>query len=246
MRSRQIVLMRTPLNSGWKWGVAGVTGTLIAGLGVWLALSGTPNLGVLLRLVRDPEFLRHTIQAWGPLAPVVFILIQALQVVVAPIPGEVTGLLGGYVFGLWLGFVYSTLGLTVGSLFAFWVGRRLGALFVQRVTNDRIWDQMGFIIEAEGAVLCLVIYLIPGLPKDILCYVFGLSPMPFWVFALVSTLGRMPGTWALSAQGAQVASGHYLELLLFSAIVAAVAIPFYYYRSQILGWLGSRRGPRGV
>src|SRR5215475_2210561 len=53
MRSRQIVLMRTPLNSGWKWGVAGVTGTLIAGLGVWLALSGTPNLGVLLRLVRD-------------------------------------------------------------------------------------------------------------------------------------------------------------------------------------------------
>src|SRR5262245_18878605 len=168
MRSRQIVLMRTPLNSGWKWGVAGVTGILIAGLGIGLALSGTSNLGVLLRPLRDPEFLRHTIQAWGPLAPVVFILIQALQVVVAPIPGEVTGLLGGYVFGLCLGFVYSTLVLTVGSLFAFWVGRRLGALFVQRVTNHRIWDQMGFIIEAEGAGRCLVIYVCRCRPQGML------------------------------------------------------------------------------
>jgi len=68
---------------------------------------------------------------------------------------------------------------------------------------------MGFLVEAEGAILCFIIYLIyliPGLPKDIVCYLFGVSPMPFWVFAVVSTLGRMPGTWALS-QGAKAAAG---------------------------------------
>jgi len=53
-------------------------------------------------------------------APVIFIGLQALQVVVvvAPIPGEVTGILGGYLFGEWLGFLYSTIGLTLGSVAA--------------------------------------------------------------------------------------------------------------------------------
>ena len=71
----------------------------------------------------------------------------------------------------------------------------------------QVWERMGFLVEAEGAILCFIIYLIPGLPKDIVCYLFGVSPMPFWVFAVVSTLGRMPGTWALSAQGSKAAAG---------------------------------------
>ena len=83
-------------------------------------------------------------------------------------------------------------------------------------------------------------YPIPGLPKDIVCYLFGVSPMPFWVFAVVSTLGRMPGTWALSAQGAKAAAGEYVELLLLTAIVVAVALPLYYYWSRIVAWFQGR------
>jgi uncharacterized membrane protein YdjX (TVP38/TMEM64 family) len=58
--------------------------------------------------------------------------------------------------------------------------------------------------------------------------------MPFWVFALVSTLGRVPGTWVLSAQGAHTAAGDYLHVILLTAVVVAVALPLYYYRIQIL------------
>jgi len=61
--------------------------------------------------------------------------------------------------------------------------------------------------------------------------------MPFWLFATASTVGRLPGTWALSAQGAQAAAGEYVELLLLTALVAAVAIPLYFYRSRIVSWL---------
>jgi uncharacterized membrane protein YdjX (TVP38/TMEM64 family) len=128
---------------------------------------------------------------WGVLAPVVFIAIQALQVIIAPIPGDVTGLLGGFVFGQGLGFFYSTLGLTIGSLGAFGVGRWLGAAFVQGLVGPQVWERMGFLVEAEGAILCFIIYLIPGLPKDIVCYLFGVSPMPFWIFAVVSPLARI-------------------------------------------------------
>ncbi len=154
---------------------------------------------------------------WGILAPVLFMLLQALQVVVSPIPGEATGFLGGYLFGEWLGLLYSTIGLTLGSVVAFWIGRWLGERYVRKLVSKEMWDKLGFIVEAEGAILCFIIYAIPGLPKDMICYLFGISPMPLWVFAVVSGLGRIPGTWVLSAQGAHVETGNYLQVILVSA-----------------------------
>src|SRR5439155_1184210 len=103
---------------------------------------------------------------------------------VAPGPGELTGFLGGLVFGETLGFVYSTVGLTLGSILAFAVGRWLGTPMVRRFVPPHMWDRMGFLVKAEGAVLCFLIFLIPGFPKDIACYLFGLSPIPFGVFAV--------------------------------------------------------------
>jgi uncharacterized membrane protein YdjX (TVP38/TMEM64 family) len=102
--------------------------------------------------------------------------------------------------------------------------------------SKEVWEKLGFIVEAEGAILCLIVYLIPGLPKDVACYLFGLSPMPFWVFTLVSTLGRLPGTWVLSAQGAHTAAGDYVDVILLTAIVVAVALPLYYYRNRMMHW----------
>jgi len=102
------------------------------------------------------------------------------------------------------------------------VGRRgssrrwLGAHYVRTLVSQETWDKMGFIVEAEGAILSFIIYLIPGLPKDMVCYLFGMSPMPLWVFTLVSTLGRIPGTWVLSAQGAHTGAGDYLEVILLT------------------------------
>jgi hypothetical protein len=64
--------------------------------------------------------------------------------------------------------------------------------------------------------------------------------MPLWLFALLSGLGRMPGTWVLSAQGAHVETGHYLELAVVSAIFAAIALPLYYYRNRMVGWVRRR------
>ena len=107
------------------------------------------------------------------------------------------------------------------------------------------WNRLGFIVEAEGAVLCFIVYLIPGLPKDIVCYLFGISPMPLWVFALVSGLGRIPGTWVLSAQGAHTAAGDYMQAILVTAVAVAAALPLYYYRHRIMVWFHGRSATGG-
>ena len=219
-----------------RWAIALGIATLIVGYCAWLVVSDAPSYRFFVRLYVDKHFLKQTLREWGLLAPVIFIVLQALQVIIAPIPGEVTGILGGFLFGEWVGLLYSTIGLTLGSVAAFGVGRWLGARYVRTLVSQETWDKMGFIVEAEGAILCFVIYLIPGLPKDMVCYLFGISPMPLWVFALVSTLGRIPGTWVLSAQGAHTAAGNYLQVILLTTIVVGVALPLYYYRNQIIRW----------
>ena len=218
---------------------------LLLGVCAWLVISDAPVYRFLMRLYLDKHFMAATLRQWGVLAPLVFIVIQALQVIIAPIPGEVTGLLGGFIFGQWLGFFYSTLGLTAGSLFAFWVGRRLGAPYVRRLVSSQVWERIGFIVEAEGAILCFVIYLIPGLPKDIVCYLFGISPMPFWIFAVVSTVARIPGTWVSSYFGAHVAEQQYLYAIAFLAVVVALCLPLYYYRERFIKRLHKPRADKG-
>ena len=214
--------------------------TAILAFSAWVAWSEPGVYRWLVRLYTDRDFMHQILQRWGVFAPLAFIGIQALQVVIAPIPGDVTGVLGGFAFGQWLGFVYSTVGLTIGSLVAFWLGRWLGAPFVRRVTGPEIWEHLNFVVEAEGAILCFILFLVPGLPKDTLCYLFGVSPMPFWVFAVISTFARMPGTWVLSAGGAKAAAAQYTQLLLLIGVVAALVVPLYYYRARIVQRLRKR------
>ena len=223
-----------------RWGIIiGVVGLLIAGC-VWLVVTNAPIYQLIVRLYVDKIYLKQKLREWGVLAPVIFIALQSLQVILSPIPGEATGILGGYLFGQWLGLLYSTIGLTLGSIGAFAIGRWLGAHYVKNLVSPETWKRLGFIVEAEGAVLCFIVYLIPGLPKDIVCYLFGISPMPLWVFALVSGLGRIPGTWVLSAQGAHTAAGDYLHAILVTAVAVAVALPLYYYRHRIMIWFHGR------
>ena len=226
----------------YRWPFAVGAGALVAGFIAWFILSDDSGFQTLVRLYQDKRLLKQKLNEWGILAPIFFILLQALQVIVSPIPGEATGFLGGYLFGVWGGFIYSTIGLTLGSVFAFAIGRWLGAHFVRNMVSKQNWERMGFIVEAEGAILCFIIYLIPGLPKDIVCYLFGISPMPLWVFALVSGLGRIPGTWILSAQGAHTAHGQYIQAVLIGVIALAVALPLYYYRLRIVTWVRHRKG----
>ena len=231
-----------------RWGL--VTGLLFAMLSlvIWLVWADHPSIRFLVRLYQDKHFLKQTVRSWGWMAPLGFIAIQALQVIISPIPGEITGPVGGALFGTTWGLIYSTIGLTAGTLFCFWVGRKWGEPFVRPWLSERNWARVSFIIEAEGAILCFILYLIPGFPKDIISYLFGISPMPFWVFAVVSTAARIPGTWISSYFGAHVGEHQYLYAIAFIAAITAACLPLYYYRERIIRYFHkpSARGRRAL
>lgn len=233
-----------------RWTIASGFLAILLGVVVWLVIIDAPIIAILVRLYKDKQYLKQTVASWGAAAPLVFVAIQALQVIISPIPGEMTGPVGGALFGTARGVIYSTIGLTAGTFICFGLGRLWGEPLVRLWLSDRHWNRMSFILEAEGAILCFILYLIPGFPKDIISYLFGISPMPFWIFALVSTLGRLPGTWIASYFGARVADHEYIYALLMVALLAAAALPLYYYRQRIVAalqarWPGRRRSLNG-
>ena len=183
------------------------------------------------------EGIREALLSKGVFAPLIFIALQILQVLIAPIPGEASGILGGYLFGALPAFVYSSIGLTIGSMLAFVIGRLLSDLVRRRLEHAAIYKRFNHLVSKGDFAIPFVLFLLPGFPKDSLAYLLGMSHMPLPVFLFITAVGRIPGTLLLSFQGAEIYQGDYLKFAILLAISALVAIPYTFYHKRILAWL---------
>jgi uncharacterized membrane protein YdjX (TVP38/TMEM64 family) len=188
----------------------------------------------------NQDKLSKFLQNLGPYSPAVFVLLQVLQVVAAPFPGEFTGIAGGYVYGETIGFLLSTFGLSLGSWVAFELASILGRPFVERFVKREVLEKFNFLTTKTGTMICFVLFLFPGFPKDYLCYVLGLSRMKLSTFLIVSIIGRLPGTYILTMQGATIRNEEYHMFVVLTFVsIAALAIA-YVYRNQIFDWAKHR------
>jgi uncharacterized membrane protein YdjX (TVP38/TMEM64 family) len=174
------------------------------------------------------------IRSYHPYDEVVFIALQILQVALAPIPGEFTGIIGGYLFGPLLGTIYSTIGLTIGSWLAFVIARIFGLPLVERIVKPETIRKYDYALEHQGVLISFVLFLIPGFPKDCLCYILGLSHMKTWKFLIISTIGRLLGTVMLSVGGGLARNDNYKTVLIISIVCVVFVVLSYIYRDK---WL---------
>ncbi|AOW79438.1 hypothetical protein HTSR_0236 [Halodesulfurarchaeum formicicum] len=182
----------------------------------------------------DAQTVRETVESFGLLAPLVFILIQATQVVVAPIPGQVLALAGGYAFGPVLGTIYSLIGATIGSAVAFGLSRRFGRPAVKRLVHPLTLEMVDGFLEDHGRLAVFLVFLVPGLPDDALCFVCGLTPLPLSHLVVLSTIGRIPGYAMLSLAGGRLATNRPLEAILIIVLIAVLAALAYSQRERLL------------
>ncbi|MFP4431386.1 MAG: TVP38/TMEM64 family protein [Spirochaetaceae bacterium] len=151
------------------------------------------------------ESIRAFVERFDPYVPVAFFVLQVVQVVVAPIPGNVTAVAGGALLGLWGGFLVSTLGLLVGSLIAFGLARYFGRPVVETLVAPEIVNKYVDTMANRHFVVLLAIFLVPFFPDDALCFVAGLSALPVPAFLLLVVLSRPPGMFVASLVGSGVA-----------------------------------------
>ena len=221
-----------------------------AGLLLLVILASTPEARAEVRrwygLVTDREWIRAAVESFGWAAPLVFIGIQIAQVIAAPVPGEATGFIGGYLFGTLAGFIYSTIGLSIGSLINFGIGRLLGERFVRRLVSQERFRRMDRLVNRQGLIALFVMFAVPGFPKDYLSLALGLSTLPVKLFALMTCVGRMPGTLMLSLQGAALYDRSYGLLAVVAGASLVLILLAYRYREALYRWVEKMHAPRGA
>jgi len=209
---------------------------------VAIALAGFVYRAEIAGFFRNRDAVREWIRGQGFLGPLAFIGLQILQVVVFVIPGELTQAMGGFVFGFWGGVAASFAGIAIGSLFNFGVGRILGRPFVLAVFGrERLKLAESVLADRKAEAGYFLLFLVPGIPKDILCYLAGMAKAPLAVFLAASMAARFPGIVGSTLIGTATFSGHLglaLGLLIAAALVLIAGIvwrkPFEAWLTRIL------------
>ncbi len=200
------------------------------------------QLSALAALLTDKEAFKTWVASWGAWGPAVYILIQAGQVILAPLPGETTaGLVSGLVFGFGWGLCYSMVGLTLGSAVAFGLGRLLGESVARRWIAPETRDRYRHLLDHQGAWLALLLFAVPYVPKDSLCILLGMGGMDFRVFLPVVVLGRLPAVALFTWKGAALYAGDYLMLGVAAAFFLGLAAVMYLQRQRLWDWLNRPR-----
>ena len=187
----------------------------------------------LKELIADPQEFREYILTFGTIAPLFLIGIVALQVIVAPIPGQVAGIAGGFLFGTVLGTVYTMLGLIIGSWIAFVLSRYLGQPFVERFVPEKTLTKFDNLVEKGGIITLFMIYVLPVLPDDAICFVAGLTKIKIRTLMLISALGRLPGMIVLSLVGEGLAKkDSFLSIAIFAGVLL-ISILIFIFRARM-------------
>lgn len=143
-------------------------------------------------ILTDEEYMAELLNRSGLLAPVLFMFLQAFQVVVPILPGSIGCAFGVVFFGTVWGFVYNYVGICTGSILAFLVAKHYGAVFVKNVTGDKFYTKYQKFLnkKKEFERLFALLIFLPVAPDDLLCYLAGISSMSLKRFTVIILLGK--------------------------------------------------------
>lgn len=197
--------------------------------------------GPLTRLFSNRDRLIEMVKSIGPFGPLLYILLQITQTILAPIPGNVVGGIGGFLFGWW-GILWTTIGSCLGAWGVFCVSRKFGRKFAEKVVKKPALIKMDFILRNKRASLILfMIYLIPGLPDDIVCYVAGLTKVPIKKLILLFAVGRLPSVIVTNYIGMGLGDGDWTMVIIVSIIAVLIFVVAYLKKDAIMNFLKKGR-----
>ncbi len=157
-----------------------------------------------LDLFSSTEELQAYVSQFGVWAPAIFFCLQVLQVIISPIPGNVTTLAGGALFGLWPSFLISSLAILTGSIIAFSLARVFGRPLVAKLVGEEITAKYVDTLSSKHKVLLFFMFLLPFFPDDALCLIAGLTGISWPFFIIVAAITRPPGLLFSSLVGSGV------------------------------------------
>ena len=202
---------------------------------LWYCLTIIPVILLILGYLfpssffSNQESIRNFVEPYGVFAPVIFIFIQILQVVLTPISHYVVSIAGGYIFGTWLGFLYNWIGRVIGTLIAFYLGRRFGRKIIKHVVKQENLQKYDRLFE-RGKLLLFLMYFLPVFPDDELSYLAGFSSIKPKSFIPLMMLGHVGGSLALAQIGSGLSYKDPLFIILTVATLSAGILFVIFYK----------------
>ena len=201
----------------------------IAGTGIFLFLllsvlicifAGKP----LIQFVQEPERFRAWVDEQGILAPIAFLGMLVLQIVVAVIPGEPLEIAAGYAFGAVEGTLLCLFGAFLGRVAVFLLVRKLGARAVDVFFPLDKLNELKFLQNKRRLTLWVFfLFFLPGTPKDVLCYVVGLTDLPLRSWLIISAIAPLPSIVTSTIGGDALVMGDYGFALLVFVITVVIS-----------------------
>lgn len=178
----------------------------------------------MLQLVSEPARFRDWVQArgiWGRLAYAGMVIVQVL---VALIPGEPLEIAGGYAFGALEGTMLCLAAATLGSMLVFALVRRFGVRLVELFFPREKLRSLRFLqSNRRSNYLFMIIFMLPGTPKDLLCYFAGLTDMKLITWLLICSVGRIPSVVTSTIGGDALGTKSYVFAVVVFAVTLALS-----------------------
>lgn len=191
-------------------------------------------------LFSSADELREYISGFGVWAPLIFFFLQVIQVILAPIPGSVTTLLGGALFGFWEAILISIAAVLTGSVMLFLFAKYLGRPLVVKLVGEKRVDKYMKNMSARQFWVLFMMFLMPFFPDDILCLMAGLTAIKLPGFALLVVITR---PWGL-VFSALVGSGTLVVPVWGWIIIGLLSITLFYisvrYPDKLEEWMNDR------
>ena len=192
----------------------------------------------VLDLFTDPEALNALLEKHGKTGSIIFLGIQIFQVVVSVIPGQIVQAAAGFVFGGVKAYILAIIGVAIGTFTAFNLSKYLGKDIIFMIFKEKTVNRfLGMMSSKRAFIVVVLIYLIPGLPKDVFTYAAGLSNYKVIPFVLTSIVARSPAMIGSLAFGAMLRSQNYVGMVILCVFVGALLVVALIKRKALFAFL---------
>lgn len=210
--------------------IAGVL--LITGYTIWDIVAKGP----ITSLLSNHDKVVNFINEMGPAAPLAYILLQIAQIILAPIPGQIVNGVGGYAFGWW-GIVWTLIGSFFGYLIVVLLAKKFGRKLIEKIFKKEAIEKFDFAIGNNASVILFLIFLLPGLPDDMMGYMAGLTNIPVKKLLVIIMLGKLP-VWIINNYiGMGLGEENILPVAIISAITVIILAIAIWQKDRIMSFL---------
>lgn len=191
----------------------------------------------LIDRFRNLDEINKLLKQYKTASIFIYIGLQIFQIIVSVLPGQALQFAAGYAYQFWLGFLFSLIGVAMGTVITFYLARFLGKDALYVIFGEEKFTRFVHTLNSKRSYMVLfVIFLIPGIPKDLFTYAAGVSEIRIIPFLFLSLIGRSPAMIGSIMMGNMFYNGSYIGLITLGVIAIVLFIAGLTHRNNLVKW----------